>query len=230
MVPEFTLPDVSGIQCPRSKDDALLVFDNYRYSVPVKTTMLPMDKMNLRSLACAAVMMLSSLLSIGTASGAKSDSCAHCHGTDGNSTSSAYPSLAGQTREYLVRQMKAFKEGQRKNSMMSPAIAVLADQDMQELADFYSAQSLVRSNTKTDPATIELGKKIAAEAQCVACHQPNFKGLNEFPRVSRQKYPYIVKQLQDYRAGTRVSETMGPAAKNLTDDQIKALAQYLSSL
>ena len=224
------MPDISGIQCPRSKNDALFVLKNYCYPVALRTTMLSTDKMNLRFLACAAVMMLSSLLSIGTVSGAKSDSCAHCHGTDGNSPSSAYPSLAGQTREYLVRQMKAFKEGQRKNSMMSPAIALLADQDMQELADFYSAQSLVRSNTKTDPATMELGKKIAAEAQCVACHQPNFKGLNEFPRVSRQKYPYIVKQLQAYRDGTRVSDTMGPAAKNLTDEQIKALAQYLSSL
>ncbi len=161
---------------------------------------------------------------------AKSDSCAHCHGTDGNSASSAYPSLAGQTREYLHRQIKAFKEGQRKNSMMSPAAVVLSDQDMQELADYYATQTLVRSTANTDPATVEQGKKIAAEAQCVACHQPNFKGLNEFPRLSRQKYPYLVKQLKDYRDGIRVSDIMGPTVMNLTDEQIVALAQYLTSL
>ena len=186
--------------------------------------------MKLKLLACAAALILPTFLFAQTAGAAKSDSCAHCHGTDGNSTSSAYPSLAGQTREYLYRQIKAFKEGQRKNAMMSPAVVVLSDQDMQELAEYFADQVLVRSTAKTDPGIVAQGKKIASEAQCVACHQPNFKGLNEFPRVSRQKYPYIVKQLKDYRDGTRASDLMGPTVKNLTDEQIEALAQYLTSL
>ena len=186
--------------------------------------------MKLKLLACVTALCLPIFLHAGTAGAAKSDSCAHCHGTDGNSTSSAYPSLAGQTREYLYQQIKAFKEGNRKNSMMSPAAVVLSDQDAQDLAEYFSGQTLVRSTAKTDPTTIEQGKKIAFEAQCVACHQPNFKGLNEFPRVSRQKYPYIVKQLKDFRDGTRASDVMGPTVKNLTDEQIDALAQYLTSL
>ena len=186
--------------------------------------------MKLKLLACAAALILPAFLFMGMAGAAKSDSCAHCHGTDGNSTSSAYPSLAGQTRDYLYRQIKAFKDGQRKNSMMSPAVVVLSDQDMQDLAEYFSEQTLIRSTAKTDPAVVAQGKKIASEAQCVACHQPNFKGLNEFPRVSRQKYPYIVKQLKDYRDGTRASDIMGPTVKNLTDEQIEALAQYLTSL
>jgi cytochrome c553 len=186
--------------------------------------------MKLTLIARAAALVLLVIVFTGTAWAAKSDSCAHCHGTDGNSTSSAYPSLAGQTREYLYRQIKAFKEGTRKNSMMSPAAVVLSDQDMQDLAEYFSGQTLVRSTAKTDPAIIDQGKKIAFDAQCVACHQPNFKGLNEFPRVSRQKYPYIVKQLKDFRDGTRASDLMGPTVKNLTDEQIEALAQYLTSL
>jgi cytochrome c553 len=186
--------------------------------------------MKLKLFACVAALVLPAFLLMQTARAAKSDSCAHCHGTDGNSTSSAYPSLAGQTREYLYRQIRAFKDGVRKNSMMSPAAVVLSDQDMQDLAEYFSGQTLVRSTAKTDPATIEQGKKIAFDAQCVACHQPNFKGLNEFPRVSRQKYPYLVKQLKDFRDGTRVSDVMGPTVKNLTDEQIEALAQYLTSL
>jgi cytochrome c553 len=184
--------------------------------------------MKARFLTCALAMALSAFSQGATA--AKSDSCAHCHGTDGNSTSSAYPSLAGQTREYLYRQIKAFKEGQRKNAMMSPAAVVLSDQDMQDLAEYFAGQTLVRSSAKTDPAVVEQGKKLAAELQCVACHQPNFKGLNEFPRVSRQKYPYIVKQLKDFRDGIRASDVMGPTVKNLTDEQVDALAQYLTGL
>ena len=176
----------------------------------------------------ACVLMLS--MPSGITFAAKSDSCAHCHGTDGNSTAGIYPSLAGQTREYLYRQIKAFKAGQRKNPMMSTAVAVLSDQDMQDLAEYFSGQTLMRSAAKTDPKTIEQGKKIATEAQCVSCHQPNFKGLNEFPRVSRQKYAYVAKQLRDFRDGTRLSDVMGPSAQNLTDEQIEALAQYLTSL
>jgi cytochrome c553 len=106
--------------------------------------------MKLKLLAGAAGLILPAFLFTETAGAAKSDSCAHCHGTDGNSTSSAYPSLAAQTREYLYRQIKAFKEGQRKNSMMSTAVVVLSDQDMQDLAEYFSWQTLVRSSAKTD--------------------------------------------------------------------------------
>lgn len=167
-----------------------------------------------------------------TAMAAKSDSCAHCHGTDGNSSSSAYPSLAGQTTPYLYKQMKAFKDGQRKNSMMSPAAVVLSEQEMQELAEFYNSQTLTRSSAKTDPAVVAEGKKLAEEKQCVACHQAGMRGLDAFPRLSRQKYPYLVKQIRDFRDGTRINDggVMLPSVKDLTDAQVEALAQYLTSL
>jgi cytochrome c553 len=189
-------------------------------------------EMKLKLSIFALMLILPSLTVMDVATAAKSDFCAHCHGTDGNSTSSAYPSLAGQTRDYLYRQMKDFKDGRRKNSMMSPSIGVLSEQDMQELAEYFSNQSLVRSTFNAEPAKVEQGKKIAQEAQCTACHQAGFKGLNEFPRVSRQKYPYIVKQLKDYRDGLRTNDNgvMAPTAKNLSDEQIEALAHYLASL
>lgn len=187
--------------------------------------------MNLKLLIFATALIVAGIAGINCASAAKSDSCAHCHGTDGNSTSSAYPSLAGQTKDYLYRQMKDFKEGRRKNAMMTPSIGVLSEPDMQELAEYFSAQSIIRSKFEADPAKVEQGKKIAQESQCSACHQPGFKGLNEFPRLSRQKYPYLVKQLKDYRDGARTNDNgvMAPAAKNLSDEQIEALAHYLAS-
>jgi len=193
---------------------------------------LPIQKGKMKRLIFALMLILPLLTVIDAATAAKSDSCAHCHGTDGNSTSSAYPSLAGQTRDYLYRQMKDFKEGRRKNSMMSPSIGLLSDQDMRELAEYFSDQSLVRSKFDADPAKVQQGKKISQEAQCAACHQASFKGLNEFPRLSRQKYPYLVKQLKDYRDGLRTNDNgvMAAAAKNLSDEQIEALAHFLTSL
>jgi cytochrome c553 len=187
----------------------------------------------MKPLALAPILALLPLaLLTGQATAAKSDSCAHCHGTDGNSTSSAYPSLAGQTKEYLYRQIKAFKEGGRKDAMMSPSVGVLSEQDAVEVAEYFAAQTLVRSSYKTEPAVVAQGKKLADETQCAACHQPGFRGLNEFPRLSRQKYSYLVKQMKDFRDGRRSNDNgvMAPTVKNLTDEQIQALAQYFTSL
>lgn len=169
----------------------------------------------------------------GVASAAKSDSCAHCHGTDGNSSSGLYPSLAGQTKEYLYRQIMAFKEGKRKNSMMSPSVGILSEQDVKDLAEYFSSQNMIRSGSfKPDPTLVEKGKKLAEEAQCAVCHQPGYKGLNEFPRIARQKHTYIIKQLKDYRDGLRTNDdgVMSATVKNLSDEQIEALGHYLASL
>jgi cbb3-type cytochrome c oxidase subunit III len=161
-----------------------------------------------------------------------SAACAHCHGTDGNSSSGSYPSLAGQTKEYVYSQIKAFKEGRRHNPQMSPMVGILSDEDMQNLADFYNYQTPARKNTNLDAALIAQGKKIAEDTQCASCHQPGYKGLKEFPRLARQKQPYLVKQLKEFRDGVRTNDNgvMAPTAKNLSDEQIEALAHYLSSL
>lgn len=161
-----------------------------------------------------------------------SASCAHCHGTDGNSSASAYPNLAGQTKEYIYRQIKDFKEGRRSNSQMSPMVGILSDQDMHDLAEFYNAQAPARKRANTDAALSEKGRALAEQLQCASCHQPGYKGLQDFPRLARQKQPYLVKQMKDFREGTRTNDNgvMAPTAKALTDEQIEALAHYLSGL
>lgn len=164
--------------------------------------------------------------------GALSASCAHCHGTDGNSSGAVYPNLASQTTEYVYRQIKAFKEGTRKNAQMSPMVGILSDEDMRHLADYYNFQSPGRKNTNVDAALVEKGKKLVEELQCASCHQPGYKGANEFPRLARQKPTYLAKQLQDFREGRRTNDNgvMAPTAKALSDEQIEAIAQYLGSL
>jgi cytochrome c553 len=161
-----------------------------------------------------------------------SASCAHCHGTDGNSSSGQYPNLAGQTAEYIYLQIKAFKEGARKDPMMSPMVGILNDQDMRDLAEFYSSQTSTRGSFKPDPALVAEGKQIVEAAKCGACHPATFKGAKEIPRLTRQKYPYLVKQLKDFRDGVRTTDngSKAPSVKGLTDAQIEAVAQYISSL
>lgn len=70
----------------------------------------------------------------------KSTACAACHGADGNSAVPDFPRLAGQQPDYLVKALKDYRSGARKNAIMAPQAANLTDQDIADLAAFYSAQ------------------------------------------------------------------------------------------
>lgn len=71
---------------------------------------------------------------------AKSKTCAACHGADGNSATADFPRLAGQHADYLVKAMKDYKSGARKNAIMAPQAANLSVRDMEDLAAFYARQ------------------------------------------------------------------------------------------
>lgn len=70
----------------------------------------------------------------------KSRTCAACHGADGNSAAAEFPRLAGQHYDYLVKSLKDYKSGARKNAIMSPQVANLTQRDFEDLAAFYSHQ------------------------------------------------------------------------------------------
>lgn len=69
---------------------------------------------------------------------AKSQACVSCHGMNGKSTNPNNPNLAGQKKNYLIKAMKAYKEGKRQDPMMSSMMAGLSDTDIDNLAEFYS--------------------------------------------------------------------------------------------
>ncbi len=92
--------------------------------------------------AVAVLLVASNSLAAGDAAAGKTKSatCAACHGPDGNSPNPLWPKLAGQHAAYTVKQLKAFKSGERKDPMMSPMAAPLSDKDMEDLAAYYASQ------------------------------------------------------------------------------------------
>lgn len=72
---------------------------------------------------------------------AKSAACAACHGSAGVSPTPVWPNLAGQKEQYLLAQLKAFKDGTRQNAQMAPMVANLSDEDMANLAAYYASLS-----------------------------------------------------------------------------------------
>jgi cytochrome c553 len=189
--------------------------------------------MNMKS-----ILSLFAFLIVSTPALADSDSgaaliaaCAHCHGTDGNSSSGQYPSLARQNKEYLVKQLMDFKSKVRTDIQMSPMVGVLTEDDIHWLAKFYNGENITRQRG-IDADLAAQGKKLAAELKCASCHQKNYRGNKEVPRLSRQKRVYLVKQMEDYRDGKRTNDNgvKMPEVKNLTDDQIKVLSHYFAGM
>jgi cytochrome c553 len=158
--------------------------------------------------------------------------CAACHGPDGNATVPQYPILAGQTPRYLYLQLKDFKEGRRKDPLMSPMAANLSKEDMYDLAAYFAQQKPLPTNFPVTSVKVAEGKQIADNALCPMCHLGGFSGQNEVPRVAGQHYDYVVKQLKDFRERRRTNDagSMTAYAKSLTDEQIEALAQYITNL
>lgn len=70
----------------------------------------------------------------------KSAMCASCHGVNGISMSPLWPNLAGQKEQYLIKQIKAFRDGTRQDPMMAPMVAALSDADIENLAAYYASQ------------------------------------------------------------------------------------------
>jgi len=162
----------------------------------------------------------------------KAQACAACHGADGNSPAGNFPNLAGQTWRYIYVQLKDYKEGRRKDAVMSPMAASLSRQEMIDVANFFAAQMAKPSSFKADEAKIKLGKAKADETLCTMCHLGGLSGQNEIPRLAGQQYDYLVKQMKDFKARSRTNDAgnMTSVAQTLSDADIENLAHYITSL
>jgi cytochrome c553 len=172
----------------------------------------------------------------------KSGTCAACHGIDGNSVTPDWPMLAGQHASYIVRQLRAFKNGERTDVTMKPFADLLSDQDVLDVAAYFAAQTPTPKGA--DPALVNLGQQIYRRgvpergiAACIACHGPEGTGnpLAAYPRISGQHAAYTTKQLNAYAAGDRrsdvdVNQMMRNIAGLLFEDEVRAVASYVQGL
>ena len=159
---------------------------------------------------------------------------------DGNSVNGMWPKLEGQHESYIIKQLQDFKAGDRVDPTMAPMAAGLTEDDMANLAAFYSSQTL--KTGEADPALVEKGKQIftsgnaaSGVAACSACHSPNGVGnpAANFPSLQGQHADYTVKQLKDFRAGNRANDAgmmMQNVAAKMTDQEIEAVASYIQGL
>ena len=170
---------------------------------------------------------------------AKAQACVACHGADGNSASSGFPSLAGQVPGYIAGQLAAFKSGKRANAIMMGLAQPLSAEDMVVLDAWYASQTIApRSISEEQLALASEGESLyrggsaeLAIPACMACHGPAGHGMpSNYPRVAGQWPEYLDSQLLAFKSGERAGKIMGPIAHRLSAQQIHALSVYMSAL
>jgi cytochrome c553 len=164
--------------------------------------------------------------------------CASCHGQDGNSEVPGFPKLAGLQFEYLLREMKDYKEGRRQSDVMAPFIAALSEEDLNNLAAYFAARKPA-PGVVNDKSLLPLGKKIYLEGNsksgvpsCDGCHEEDGSGSKRFPRLAGQHAEYTLEQIKLYATGKRANgvKVMRTVAERLTEQEARAVAEYMASM
>ena len=171
---------------------------------------------------------------------AKSALCATCHGPDGNSELAINPKIAGQNARYMIKQLQDFKSGARPGPIMAAMVINLSDEDIEDLAAYYAAQTPTLLGA--DPEVVELAESLYRSGvdelevtACSACHSPTGTGNAPagFPALGGQHPEYTLQQLKDFRSGARANDQDGMmrlVTERLTDPELEALASYLAGL
>ncbi|MGV8892008.1 MAG: c-type cytochrome [Burkholderiaceae bacterium] len=169
--------------------------------------------------------------------------CASCHGVDGGGNAQAgFPVLAQLPQTYFTKQIADFKSGTRSNLVMTPIAKAISAEDAESAARYFA--SLVHPKTQAatgDPAVIARGENLAVNGAwdrqvpaCFKCHAVGGLGVPPtFPPIAGQHASYTVNQLQAWKTGVRTNDPqklMQTVAKNLTDDEIHSVAEYLATL
>ncbi len=173
----------------------------------------------------------------------KSVVCAACHGTDGNSAVAMWPKIAGQHEQYLARHVTLIRDGARPVPEMMGIASTLSDQDILDLAAYYSAQTM--SPGAADENLVALGEQLYLSGNaeegvpaCIACHGPAGEGnpYAGYPWVAGQHATYTASMLNKYRDGQQwgpedaASAVMVGVARRLSDEEIAAVSSYIEGL
>jgi cytochrome c553 len=152
--------------------------------------------------------------------------CLGCHGIE--SYKNVYPTfsvpkLRGQHPEYIVSALQEYAKSERSHPTMHAHAASLSDQDMQDIAAYFSGAQVVSAGKDV------VGTPPAAVATCQACHGRDGVGIQGiYPTLAGQHADYIEHALESYRSGARKNAIMAPFASQLKPEEIKQVAEYFS--
>jgi cytochrome c553 len=157
--------------------------------------------------------------------------CFACHGERGQSEMENTPSLGGQQSPYVLIQLFMFREKLRTFEPMNDMAKPLADDDLQKFADFIAKLPKPQPPSEVgDPARMQRGLSLAQANRCNSCHNADFSGKDNVPRLANQREDYLAKTLAEYKDNTRhgYDGTMADVMGSVSKEQIADLAYYIA--
>ncbi len=173
----------------------------------------------------------------------KTQTCVACHGPDGNSTVPNWPKIAGQYENYLEKELKDFRlgeKGPRYEASMFAMVAALSDQDIADLSAFYASQKQTMGKAQSE--FVAMGERLyrggnmqSGVSACMACHGPAGEGNEaaKFPKLAGQHATYIENQLIAFRDGKRKNSPNGmmeSISHRMSAEEMKAVSSYIEGL
>jgi cytochrome c553 len=169
--------------------------------------------------------------------------CARCHGADGRGRRQAFPDIAGLSPDYIIAQLRAFRDGTRQSGFMQPVAAALSDDAILAAAAHFAGlpRAAMEGPPAADPKLVAEGETLMKEGAadrsvpaCSSCHASPPGGNPAIPDITGQPADYLLTQLQLFsngvRSGTPEAQTMNRIAGAMTEQQMKAVAGYLAGV
>jgi cytochrome c553 len=162
---------------------------------------------------------------------AKIAQCVACHGATGQSDNPEVPHIGGQPRLAVMYQLFFYREGRRPSPEMNTVARDLSDADLTALADYVAGlPPPPPASGPVEEVRYRRGAELARQRHCGTCHNPDYSGREQMPRLAGQREAYLVKSFREYQAGTRIGTqaAMAEAVRGLDDAALADLAHYLA--
>jgi cytochrome c553 len=157
--------------------------------------------------------------------------CFACHGEHGTSATENTPSLGGQRAPYTLIQLFMFREKLRSFDPMNEMTKSFTDDDLRVFSDFIATLPKPQAPADApDGARMQKALAIITQNHCNSCHQADFSGADNVPRIANQREDYLAKTLREYKDNTRhgYDATMADVMGSVTPEQIPDLAYYIA--
>jgi cytochrome c553 len=157
--------------------------------------------------------------------------CFACHGEHGTSETENTPSLGAQQAPYALIQLFMFREKLRTFEPMNEMAKSFTDDDLRAFSDFIAKLPKPQPPADApDPARMQKALAVITQNHCNSCHNADFSGAENVPRIANQREDYLAKTLREYKDNTRhgYDASMADVMGSVKPDQIADLAYYIS--
>ncbi|MDH4188860.1 MAG: c-type cytochrome [Betaproteobacteria bacterium] len=158
--------------------------------------------------------------------------CYACHGENGISGLAEIPSLGGQPSFFLMTQLFLLREGRRGGAPMIEVAKSFSDDDLRAWSEFFSRlPPPPGAGAPDDPPHFARAEAIARRGHCGVCHNPDFSGREQMPRLANQREDYLLKAMREFRSGARLGYGAAMTAElfGMSDQDLADLAYYFAN-